>query len=208
MVSHKKALKLFSGEINHVWGTEAMAVAFPDEGPSEVAVIGRSNVGKSSLINAVTTRKKLARTSNTPGATKGVHFFDIDGHFHLVDLPGYGFAKMSKKLAAKIAEMIDFYLLNRRTLRKVFVLVDARHGLKELDRKMLDQLSEAGIPAQVILTKLDKTKQKDRDKMFPKIEADIAAMPFVDDEILQTSTVKGWGVDEVRMAMLEAAGIK
>jgi GTP-binding protein len=146
-----------SSEINFVAG-----VATLDQLPSatlpEVAFAGRSNVGKSSLINALTGRKALARTSNTPGRTQQLNFFDIGGRFHLVDMPGYGYAQVSRQKKAGWEKLIRSYLRGRTSLRCAFVLIDARHGLKESDEELMTLLDETAVPYRVILTKIDKAR--------------------------------------------------
>ncbi|MAI08351.1 MAG: YihA family ribosome biogenesis GTP-binding protein [Magnetococcales bacterium] len=203
-----KAVKsYFKGDVQHIWGTEVAAVAFPPETLPEVAFIGRSNVGKSSLINALMNRNKLARTSSNPGATKGVHFFQVNDDFILVDLPGYGYAKVSKELSFKIARMTEEYFSSRRSLKRVYVLVDGRHGLKESDQNALSLLTELGIQTQIILTKMDKVRGKAVDKVIQSVQAYIEEYHFVDEEILKSSSDKGFGLDEIKSSILKACEI-
>lgn len=200
--------RYFNGEVNHIWGTQASAVAWPHEHLPEVAFIGRSNVGKSSIINALMNRKKLARTSSNPGATKGVHFFEVPECFMLVDLPGYGYANMSKELSHQIALMTEKYFQSRRNLKKVYVLIDGRRGVKEVDADTLRLLAELGIQAQIILTKMDKVKGKAAEAVVEDVKAQTVDSMFVDETIIATSSEKGFGVDDVRKSILAACEIK
>lgn len=203
-----KAVKsYFKGDVQHVWGTEVSAVVFPPETFPEVAFIGRSNVGKSSLINALMGRNKLARTSSNPGATKGVHFFQVNDDFILVDLPGYGYAKVSKEVSYKIARMTEEYFSSRRSLKRVYVLVDGRHGLKESDKNALTLLTELGIQTQIILTKMDKVRGKAVDKVLKDVEGYIQEYHFVDEDILRSSSDKGFGMDEIKSSILKACEV-
>jgi len=202
----KSVKSYFNGDVSHVWGTEVSAVAFPEERLPEVAFIGRSNVGKSSLINALMGRHKLARTSSNPGATKGVHFFQVKDDFNLVDLPGYGYAKISKEMSAKIARMTEQYFSDRRLLKRVYVLVDGRHGLKESDKNALQLLTEMGIQTQIILTKMDKVRGKGVEAVVRSVQAETVDY-FVDELILQSSSEKGLGIDDIRLSILKACEI-
>lgn len=196
----------FKGDVNHIWGTEVSAIAFPPETLPEVAFIGRSNVGKSSLINALTGRNKLARTSSNPGATKGVHFFQVKDDFILVDLPGYGYAKVSKELSYKMARMTEDYFSSRRLLKRVYVLVDGRHGLKESDKGALELLTELGIQTQIILTKMDKVRGKGVEAVLKSVTEETVDF-FVDDVILTTSSEKGLGMDALKASILKSCGV-
>lgn len=206
-VTKKRLNQIFGGEATHVWGTEAQGVAFPDEKKPEVAFIGRSNVGKSTMINTLLNRHKLARTSQRPGATKAVHFYDIGGIFNLVDLPGYGYAKMSKTLSAQLAELIYTYFTSRRHLKKAYVLIDSRRGVKEVDREILNVLEEAGVPTQLIFTKGDKAKAVERDKALADALEEFKNSALVDANIIGTSSETKYGIDDVRHSILEACGI-
>lgn len=197
----------FKGDVNHIWGTEVSAVAFPPEKLPEIAVIGRSNVGKSSLINALMGRNKLARTSSNPGATKGVHFYQVNDDFILVDLPGYGYARVSKELSYKMARLTEEYFSSRRLLKKVYVLVDGRHGLKESDEKTLKLLAELGVRAQIILTKMDKVRGKAVDQVIESTKERLAEDYFVDGDVLISSSEKGLGMDDIKSSILRACEI-
>lgn len=185
----------------------------PPEGPAEIAFAGRSNVGKSSLINAVLNRKGLARTSNTPGRTQELNFFVPDGFsgegsdlppFALVDMPGYGYAQAPKGEVDRWTALVFDYLRGRTTLKRVFVLVDARHGLKANDENALEALDRAAVSYQVVLTKADKLKKGELDGLLARTSAALAKRPAAFPEILATSSEKGFGIEEVRGAILAA----
>ncbi|MEM7748033.1 MAG: ribosome biogenesis GTP-binding protein YihA/YsxC [Pseudomonadota bacterium] len=170
----------------------------------EIAFAGRSNVGKSSLINAIANRKGLARTSNTPGRTQELNFFTVGpGDFYFVDMPGYGFAKAPKSKVDAWTSLIKDYLRGRTTLRRVFVLVDARHGLKPIDREIFSMLDESAVTYQVVLTKIDKLKLGQAEKVTQEttqaISTHAAAFPLV----LATSSEKRVGLSELRASILE-----
>ena len=170
----------------------------------EIAFAGRSNVGKSSLINAIANRRSLARTSNTPGRTQELNFFTVGpGDFYFVDMPGYGFAKAPKSKVDAWTSLIKDYLRGRTTLRRVFVLVDARHGLKPIDREIFTLLDEAAVTYQIVLTKIDKLKLGQAEKVTREttdtISAHAAAFPLV----LATSSEKRVGLSELRASILE-----
>lgn len=190
--------KLFSGPCDFVLGAAALA-QIPDDRLPEVAFIGRSNVGKSSLINALTNRKGLARTSNTPGRTRQLNFFNLGNQLMLVDLPGYGYAKASKSEVAEWNELIRDYLRGRAPLRRVCVLIDSRHGLKPNDIELMEMLDEAAVPYQLVLTKSDK-----KQTLAPE-QAGIDAIrdkhPALHPEVLLTSSEKGIGIAELREAL-------
>lgn len=189
--------KLFTQQCTFMLGVANMnqvpVLDFP-----EVAFAGRSNVGKSSLINTLTGHKALARTSNTPGRTRELNYFNLGNHVAIVDMPGYGYARASKDDIKRWNANIKKYLLGRRNLRRVFILVDSRHGLKPSDLEMMDMLDEAGVPYQIILTKCDKLTQKMRADLEGKIQSAIkkraAASPF----IFSTSSAKNIGLEHVR----------
>lgn len=168
----------------------------PESEIPEVAFVGRSNVGKSSLLNALTGRRDLARTSNTPGRTQQLNFFNIMDQLYLVDMPGYGYAKVSKKLRSEWDQLIFDYLRGRPNLRCVFVLVDARHGLKDSDGMLMDMLDEAAVPYRIVLTKADKQKNMKPviDDIRTVLEKHAAAWP----EIIATSSENGDGIPELR----------
>ena len=206
----KFAQKYFNGNASHIWGTETTAVAWPDENLPEVAFIGRSNVGKSSLINAILKRNKLARTSSTPGATRAVHFYEVPACFRIVDLPGYGYAKLSKTQSAALSDLIWEYLTSRRCLKRVFLLIDGRHGLKKGDREQLRAFADVGVGVTLIMTKADKMRAGSGS--WKKIDAEIRALgaefPFVSDEIYWISSEKGDNIDALRLFVLNECAIE
>jgi len=167
----------------------------------EIAFAGRSNVGKSSLINALTGRKALARTSRTPGRTQELIFFTNGEGLNLVDMPGYGYAAAAKSKIAAWTELIHAYLLGRRNLARVYVLIDARHGLKDTDTPTLKALSESAVSYQVILTKADAVKQSELAGRIAEVEAAIAKRPAAFPGVLVTSAEEGTGVQDVRAAV-------
>ncbi len=183
----------------------------PPEGPVEVAFAGRSNVGKSSLINALVSQKGLARTSNTPGRTQELNYF-VPGGFSgknddlppvaIVDMPGYGFARAPKEQVAKWTRMVFAYLRGRSTLRRVFVLIDARHGLKKNDLDVLEMLDTAAVSYQIVLTKADKIKAPALEKLLDEIRAQIVRRPASYPVVLATSSQKHDGLDELRAEII------
>jgi GTP-binding protein len=179
----------------------------PEPGIGEVAFAGRSNVGKSSLINALTGRKSLARTSRTPGRTQMIIFFDLGGRLRLVDLPGYGYAKAGKTDMARWAHTIRYYLENRPTLARVELLVDARRGLMANDVQAMDFLDAVAATYQIVLTKTDKLKKAELAACLDTVADAIARRPAAATEIAATSAAKGTGIAELRadLAMLAAS---
>lgn len=170
----------------------------------EVAFAGRSNVGKSTLINALTGRRKLARTSNTPGRTQQLNFFNIGDAFHLVDMPGYGYAKVSKTKIANWVKVLENYLRGRVPLRLALVLVDSRHGLKPGDIEIMDLLNKAAVPYRVILTKGDKANQSELNKTIANIEEALKKNPAAYPTPHLTSSDKKQGLKELREIIWQA----
>ncbi len=177
----------------------------PEPTGSEVAFAGRSNVGKSSLINALTDQKGLARTSNTPGRTQQLNFFVIDGPLTIVDMPGYGYARAPKKLVEEWTRLVMDYLRGRPNLRRVYVLVDSRHGLKENDIAVLKTLDEAAVSYQVVLTKIDKLKPPAVARVTAEVEEALKKRPAAHPVILATSSEKGTGIDALRAEIASLA---
>jgi len=186
-----------------------MAVAklqqLPPLGLPEVAFCGRSNVGKSSLVNALTGRNTLARTSNTPGRTQQLIFFELGGRLTLVDLPGYGYANVSKSLVESWTRLLRAYLKGRVTLRRACLLIDARHGLKPGDGEIMEMLDQAAVPYQIVLTKADKVGRSELDRRLADITAALKTHPAAFPEILATSARDGIGIGELRARLAELA---
>jgi len=192
---------LFAGPSDFVMGVASLS-QLPDGNLQEIAFAGRSNVGKSSLINALVGRKALARTSNTPGRTQQLNFFqlgaDEQAQLYLVDLPGYGYAKVSKSQVAEWTELLKDYLRGRPTLRRVFMLIDSRHGLKDSDKEIMKMLDVAAVSYQIVLTKADKLKAGEREKMLEKIKAEAKTFVACHPDVILTSAVKKEGLDTLR----------
>ncbi|MGF1607212.1 MAG: ribosome biogenesis GTP-binding protein YihA/YsxC [Rhodothalassiaceae bacterium] len=199
--------RLFAGPCRFVKGVVALDGLPPADRP-EIAFAGRSNVGKSSLVNAMTGRKTLARTSNTPGRTQEINYFDLGGQAWLVDLPGYGYARVAKSQVDRWTELMTAYLRGRAGLKRVFLLVDSRHGLKPNDREMMAMLDTAAVSYQLVLTKLDKLKGPQRDSIAQQVRAGTLKNPACHPELLATSAEKGWGIAAARatVAALIAGG--
>lgn len=191
----ESARKLFAGPCDFMLGVAELD-QLPDMDRSEVAFAGRSNVGKSSLLNALTNRKDLARTSHTPGRTQQLNYFNLGWQILLVDMPGYGYAQVSKKQRKDWERLIFDYLRGRASLRCVFVLVDSRHGLKDSDTDLMSMLDAAAVPYRIVLTKCDKAKGLEA--LCTDIRAALKKHPAAWPDILATSTVKGTGIPELR----------
>ena len=177
----------------------------PDSELPEIAFAGRSNVGKSSLLNALTGRKNLARTSNTPGRTQQVNFFDLGGRMMLTDLPGYGYARATKSVVEKWTRLIKSYLKGRVQSRRVCLLIDSRHGLKATDHEAMDLMDGAAVAYQIILTKCDKIKASELEKLLEKTHKEIAKHVAAHPEIMVTSSAKSKGIEELRAALTTLA---
>lgn len=201
------ARKVFASPISFLKSAPALQF-LPDPTVPEVAFAGRSNVGKSSLINALTGRKALARTSVTPGRTQELNFFDVGEPmlFRLVDMPGYGFAKAPKDMVKKWRFLVNDFLRGRQVLKRALVLIDARHGIKDVDREILDMLDKAAVSYRMVLTKADKIKATELQDVTERTIAEARKRPAAHPDIIATSSEKGMGVAELRAAVIEAIG--
>lgn len=198
------ARKLFAGACDFVWGATSPD-NLPPEKLNEVAFVGRSNAGKSSLVNALTGRKSLARVSQTPGATRQINFFNLAGRLMLVDLPGYGFAKRSKVEAAQWQEMIFAYLRGRARLRRVALLIDARRGVMDSDRQVMDLLDRAAVSYLLVLTKADELGKGAQDKALADAQGQAGGHTAALQWVALTSALKGEGVPELRAHLASLA---
>lgn len=195
---------LFAKECDFVWGANALN-QLPEADLPEVAFAGRSNVGKSSLVNALTGRKTLARTSNTPGRTQQLNFFNLGNRLKLVDMPGYGYAKESKEKVEAWNDMVRRFLRGRVTLRRALVLIDSRHGLKPNDHEIMEMLDRTAVPYVVVLTKADKVKPTELDKICRDTQAGLKKHPAAFPDIHVTSSEKGTGIAELRASLAALA---
>lgn len=193
----EEARRLFQGPCDFVLGVAGLD-QLPEADRNEIAFAGRSNVGKSSLINALTGRSTLARTSNTPGRTQQLNYFDLGGQLYLVDMPGYGYAKVSKRQREEWTQLIFDYLRGRPTLRTVFILIDGRHGLKESDEELMTMLDDAAVSYQIILTKCDKSKKAELKKIEEDLRSSLKKHVAAHPEFIHTSSLKDKGVAELR----------
>ncbi|WP_282182404.1 ribosome biogenesis GTP-binding protein YihA/YsxC [Aliiroseovarius marinus] len=195
--SKEKGRLLFAGATDFLKGVVAMdGLPAPDR--IEVCFAGRSNVGKSSLINALTGRVKLARASNTPGRTQEINFFTTTGGPYLVDLPGYGYANAPVKIVEKWQRLLKNYLSGRQNLRRAFVLIDSRHGVKKVDEEIMTLLDKSAVTFQVVMTKADKVKEKDREKVLAQVRKALSKHPAAYPEMVLTSSEKGDGIETLR----------
>ncbi|HET9145806.1 MAG TPA: ribosome biogenesis GTP-binding protein YihA/YsxC [Sphingomicrobium sp.] len=202
----ERARKLFAGPIEFLKSAPELKF-LPDPTAPEIAFAGRSNVGKSSLLNALTNRKSLARTSNTPGRTQELNIFDVGQplQLRLVDMPGYGFAEAPKDLVRRWRHLVNDYLRGRSVLKRALVLVDSRHGLKEVDRDVMRMLDDAAVSYHLVLTKADKVKPSALGALYEATMIDAAKHPAAHPRIFTTSSETGSGIAELRTAILEAA---
>jgi GTP-binding protein len=202
----ERARKLFAGPVEFLKSAPGLQF-LPDPDVPEIAFAGRSNVGKSSLLNALTNRKGLARTSNTPGRTQELNFFEVGEplHLRLVDMPGYGFAEAPKEMVKRWRHLMNDYLRGRTVLKRALVLVDSRHGLKNVDREMMRMLDDAAVSYHIVLTKADKVKPSALGSLYETTMVEAAKHPAAHPSIFTTSSETGSGIAELRTAILEAA---
>ena len=202
----ERARKLFAGPVEFLKSAPGLKF-LPDATFPEIAFAGRSNVGKSSLLNALTNRKGLARTSNTPGRTQELNFFDVGSppQIRLVDMPGYGFAEAPKDLVKRWRFLVNDFLRGRAVLRRAIMLVDSRHGLKPVDVEIMDMLDTAAVNYQLVLTKADKVKPTELAKILERTTAEAAKHAAAHPQLIATSSETGSGIAELRTAILEAA---
>ena len=206
----KVAARLFSGRVDFLLSAPQLKF-LPDPSVPEIAFCGRSNVGKSSLLNALTGRKAIARASVTPGRTQELNFFEVGNKtgepplFRLVDMPGYGFAKAPVKVVEKWKGLVKSYLRGRQVLARNLVLVDSRHGLKDVDRDMMKMLDEAAVGYRIVLTKTDKIKASALDSVAGAVAEEARKHPAAFPQLHLTSSEKGMGIDALRAALVADA---
>ncbi len=197
----EEARRIFAGACDFVWGATDMN-NLPNPDFAEVAFAGRSNVGKSSLVNALTGRTTLAKVSNTPGRTQQLNFFNLGGHMYLVDMPGYGYAKVSKDVRDNWDSLIFDYLRGRPNLRSVLIMIDSRHGLKDSDLHLMGMLDKAAVNYRIVLTKADKSSAKELEAVQEKILVVLKKHPAAFPVIYATSSEKNQGLETLRAMLI------
>ena len=203
----EKGRLMFAAPVEFLKGVVAMS-GLPPADRIEVCFAGRSNVGKSSLINALTNRKNLARASNTPGRTQEINYFTTEGGPYLVDLPGYGYAQAPVAIVAKWQQLLKSYLAGRVTLRRAFVLIDTRHGIKAVAEEILTLLDRSAVTFQVVMTKSDKVNRAEREQAIAQVKAALGKHPAAYPEIVVTSSEKGTGMPELRAEIMRSTGVE
>lgn len=193
----KKGIELFNKRCDFMLSVASLK-QLPLDDKVEVAFAGRSNVGKSSLINALFGQRKLAKTSSTPGRTQQLNYFNLNDKVYIVDLPGYGFAKAPKDIVKNWQNLINTYLVGRANLRRVFVLIDSRHGIKKIDEEIMDMLDKAAVTYQIVLTKTDKISEKELNKILDDTNKKIEKHTAAYVSIIATSSEKNLGLDELK----------
>ncbi len=192
---------IFAGNCDFMWGSADLQ-QLPPPDFTEIAFAGRSNVGKSSLVNALTGRNTLAKTSNTPGRTQQLNFFNLGGYVYLVDMPGYGYAKVSKEQRKDWDKLIFEYLRGRPNLKSVLILIDSRHGLKESDIHLMDLLDKAAVGYRIILTKADKSSKKQIEEVSKSVMDVLKKHPAAYPFVFATSSEKSTGLEELRAMII------
>lgn len=193
----KKGKELFNKKCDFVLSV-ANLKQLPVDDRVEIAFAGRSNVGKSSLINALFGQRKLAKTSSTPGRTQQLNYFNLDDKIYVVDLPGYGFAKAPKDIVKSWQNLINTYLVGRANLRRVFLLIDSRHGIKKIDSEIMEMLDKAAVTYQIVLTKIDKISMKELDKIIADTNKIVSEHTAAHTLVLKTSSEKNLHLDELK----------
>lgn len=205
----EEARRLFAGRVEFLLSAPSLKF-LPDPGAPEIAFAGRSNVGKSSLLNALTGRKSIARTSVTPGRTQELNYFEVGSptRLRLVDMPGYGFAKAPLKVVEAWKRLVRDYLRGRVELKRTLVLIDSRHGVKDVDRDMMKMLDEAAVGYRLVLTKADKIKASELEAVLAATQVEARKHPAAYPVVHVTSSEKGMGIEELRAAVLEDASVQ